>query len=70
MNASVIAAFRKRYPTACAFHMSGKTDVESGMIFRREGVPMGLPGLDEWHIPQTDEQAVRAARAALNETGK
>ena len=70
VNASVIAAFRNRYPQACAFHMSGKTDVESGMIFRREGVPMGLPGLDEWHIPQTDEQAVRAARVALNETGK
>ncbi|MBQ4590957.1 MAG: copper homeostasis protein CutC [Clostridia bacterium] len=67
VNASVIAAFLARYPQACAFHMSGKTDVESGMIFRREGVPMGLPGLDEWHIPQTDLQAVRAARAALNE---
>jgi copper homeostasis protein len=35
------------------------------MMFRREGVPMGLPGLDEWHIPQTDEQKVREARAAL-----
>ncbi len=68
VNASVITAFRTRFPQACAFHMSGKTDVESGMIFRREGVPMGLPGLDEWHIPQTDVQAVRAARAALNET--
>ena len=68
VNASVITAFRTRFPQACAFHMSGKTDVESGMVFRREGVPMGLPGLDEWHIPQTDVQAVRAARAALNET--
>ena len=67
VNASVIAAFRERYPQAGAFHMSGKTEVESGMIFRREGVPMGLPGLDEWHVPQTDEQAVRAARAVLDE---
>ena len=66
VNASVIAAFRNRFPQASAFHMSGKTDVESGMIFRREGVPMGLPGLDEWHIPQTDVQAVRAARTALD----
>jgi len=47
--------------------MSGKTDIESRMVFRREGVPMGLPGLDEWHIQQTDIQAVRAARAALND---
>ena len=68
VNASVITAFRTRFPQASAFHMSGKRDVESGMIFRREGVPMGLPGLDEWHIPQTDVQAVRAARAALDET--
>lgn len=50
---------------ARAFHLSGKKLVESGMRFRREGVPMGLPGLDEWHIQQTDADAVRAAKAAL-----
>ena len=44
---------------------SGKTDIESGMRFRRKGVPMGIPGLDEWHIQQTDEQTVRAARTVL-----
>lgn len=62
----VIAAFKARFPQARAFHMSGKTDIESGMIFRREGVPMGLPGLDEWHIQQTDENAVRCARLAMD----
>jgi len=67
VNASVITAFRTRFPQACAFHMSGKTDVESGMIIRREGVPIGLPGFDEWHIPRTDVQAVRAARTALDQ---
>ena len=36
------------------------------MRFRREGVPMGLPGLDEWHIQQTSAEAVRAARLALD----
>ncbi len=65
VNASVIAYYRQKYPQAFAFHMSGKTDRESRMIFRREGVPMGLPGLDEWHIQQTDAQAVRAAKSAL-----
>ena len=45
--------------------MSGKKDIESGMIFRREGVPMGIPGFDEWHIQQTDLDAVAAARKAL-----
>ncbi len=68
VNASVITTFRSQYPTARAFHMSGKTDLESSMRFRRDGVPMGLPGLDEWHISQTDEQKVRDARAALDDT--
>ena len=65
VNARVIRAFRERYPQSRAFHMSGKTEVESGMRFRREGVPMGLPGLDEWHIPTTSEEAVREAKQAL-----
>lgn len=65
VNARVIDAFRKEYPGAEAFHMSGKTEVESGMRFRREDVPMGLPGLDEWHIQQTSEEAVRAAKRTL-----
>ena len=67
VNAAVIRHFRQNLPAARAFHMSGKTDLPSGMIFRREGVPMGLPGLDEWHIQQTAEAAVRAARQALDE---
>ena len=45
--------------------MSGKMLLESPMRFRRADIPMGLPGLDEWHIQQTDAQAVRAARQAL-----
>ena len=66
VSAAVIREFRAAFPQARAFHMSGKTELESAMRFRREGVPMGLPGLDEWHIQQTDETAVRAARAALD----
>ncbi len=66
VNAGVIQQFRKVYPNAWAFHMSGKCEMESGMRFRREGVPMGLPGLDEWHIQRTDPEAVRMARKALD----
>ena len=66
VNAKVITAFRSQFPTARAFHMSGKTEIESGMIFRRDGVPMGIPGFDEWHIQQTGLDAVKAARAALD----
>ena len=66
VNARVIAAFREAWPQARAFHMSGKVEIESGMRFRREGVPMGLPGLDEWHIQQTSAENIRAARTALD----
>lgn len=67
VKASAILAFREKYPQAGAFHMSGKVDVPSGMRFRREGIPMGIPGLDEWHISQTSEENVRAAKRALAE---
>ena len=66
VNAEVIASFLARFPQARAFHMSGKTDISSGMVYRREGVPMGIPGFDEWHIPQTDPEKIRAARNQLN----
>ena len=66
VSARVIQRFRAALPGARAFHMSGKTELESAMVFRREGVPMGLPGLDEWHIQQTDPTAVRMARIALD----
>ena len=66
VNAAVITRFRQECPSLRAFHMSGKMELESGMKFRREGVPMGLPGLDEWHIQQTNPSAGRAARVALD----
>ena len=44
-----------------SFHMSGKEVKESRMQFRRGGVPMGLPGFDEFEIWQTAEENVRAA---------
>ncbi|MGN0975059.1 MAG: copper homeostasis protein CutC [Gemmiger sp.] len=67
VNAGVIRTVRSRYPKAKVFHMSGKTAQPSPMRFRREGVPMGAPGFDEWTNWVTDESAVRAAKAALTE---
>lgn len=66
VNAKVITAFRTEFPSSQAFHMSGKTEIESGMRFRREGVPMGIPGFDEWHIQLTGLEAVKLARQALD----
>lgn len=65
VNAAVIDELRAALPGARAFHASCKTLLDSGMTFRREGVPMGLPGLDEWHIQQTDAETVRAAKDAV-----
>jgi copper homeostasis protein len=66
VNSRVISAFLTQCSTARAFHMSGKVLVESAMVFRRTGVPMGIPGFDEWHIQQTGEAQVAAARQALD----
>ena len=66
VSAKVISTILVQLPHARAFHMSGKMELESGMLFRREGVPMGLPGLDEWHIPQTSRENIQAARKALD----
>ena len=52
---------------ARAFHLSGKKVLDSRMIFRREGVPMGLPGFSEFEVWQTSEETIRAARRILNE---
>ena len=65
VNAAIIDELRAALLGARAFHASCKTLLDSGMTFRREGVPMGLPGLDEWHIQQTDTETVRAAKNAV-----
>lgn len=64
VSAAVIPALRTK--TGCtAFHLSAKTTLASGMTFRRAGVPMGLPGFDEYSLWRTDPERVRAARQAL-----
>ena len=53
-----------------AYHMSGKRILESGMQFRNPRVSMGLPGMSEYEIWQTDEGAVRAVRRLLDEAAR
>ncbi|MGM9641471.1 MAG: copper homeostasis protein CutC [Faecousia sp.] len=60
VNADVIGRLLSQYPLR-AFHMSGKVTLDSGMRYRRPGVPMGLPGLDEFSVWQTDEGKIRQA---------
>lgn len=49
-----------------SFHMSGKKIIESGMQFRNPHVSMGIPGMSEYEIWQTDHNAVRAVRTLLD----
>ncbi len=49
-----------------SFHMSGKHMVDSGMRYRREGVPMGLPFSSEYQHFYADETVVRKARRILD----
>ena len=53
---------------AQAFHLSAKKTVQSGMAFRREGVPMGLPMMSEFERYVTDGMQVRACRVALEKS--
>lgn len=53
-----------------AFHMSGKKIKSSGMLYKNPDVSMGLPGMSEYDIWQTDPQNVRAVRRLLDEAEK
>lgn len=66
VNPSNIRTILTRLPNATAFHASCKKPIESSMTFRRKEVPMGLPGLDEWHTQQTDPVSVRLLKEALH----
>lgn len=61
-------AIRELYPLSgvTAYHMSGKTELDSRMEYRKDGVNMGLPSLSEYTIYQTSEKAVQAAKAELD----
>lgn len=54
------------YTGAHAFHMSGKTVAESEMVYRKEGVSMGLPAFSEFEIIRTEEEKIQKARKELD----
>ncbi len=67
VNASAIRTLRQENPDFDAFHLSGKEVLDSGMVYRNEEVNMGMPGISEFQIWQTNKAAIRAARDALIE---
>lgn len=54
--------------TGCtSFHLSGKTIINSPMLFRRDEVKMGLPSLSEFERWQTDVTSIIAACDVLEQ---
>lgn len=68
VNASVIQRMIEE-THAASFHMSGKRQEDSGMIYRNEKVSMGLPAFDEFKILRTDGEEIRRACAVLRGFG-
>jgi len=60
---NIAALFKKT--GAQAFHLSAKKTRESAMLFRREGVPMGLPMMSEFERFVTSGEQICACRSAL-----
>ena len=66
VDAAAIKTIRAQLPEAACFHMSGKTVLESGMRYRKQGVPMGLPGMNEYELWRTDAEKIKLAREELD----
>lgn len=65
-NISSLAA----HTGAKSFHMSGKTNCESRMRYRKSGVPMGLEGISEFSVIRTDHDQIYKAKQALESLSK
>lgn len=50
-----------------SYHLSAKRVLDSGMRFRKEGVPMGLPAMSEYGVFRTDGRIVGQAKKILEE---
>ncbi|WP_349947964.1 copper homeostasis protein CutC [Lacrimispora sp. BS-2] len=66
VNVDAIASLMDEIDARC-FHMSGKTIVDSGMIYRKENVNMGIPGIGEYDIFRTEEEQIRQAKRLMEE---
>lgn len=55
------------YTGAHAFHMSGKQNLESMMVYRKEGVSMGVSSISEFEIIRTEQEKIRQACRVLEE---
>lgn len=51
---------------AKSFHMSGSVKLDSPMVYRKEGVSMGLPVLSEYTIMRTDKNEIAKVKNFLS----
>lgn len=64
VSSSTIEKFLKE-TNASSFHMSGKKTIASKMIYKNERVSMGLKGISEYEIWQTDSEEIFRAIQVL-----
>ncbi|KDQ63228.1 hypothetical protein JAAARDRAFT_168823 [Jaapia argillacea MUCL 33604] len=48
-------------------HLSGGSWMNGGMVFRRDGMGMGVDGNGEWGIWRTDQQTIRSLRTIVDQ---
>ena len=56
------------YTGISSYHMSGKVELESAMIFRKEGIGLGLSEDSDYKILWTDSQEIRTSVELLSHT--
>ena len=56
------------YTGISSYHMSGKVELESAMIFRKEGIGLGLSEDSDYKILRTDSQEIRTSVELLSHT--
>lgn len=65
INSKTIELLLDEIPNLKSFHMSGKKVLESSMKYRNKDVFMGLKGISEYEIWQTDIEEIKLARDIL-----
>lgn len=65
----VIRRFLGQTDITC-YHLSAKKILDSGMDYRKEGVPMGIPAMSEYSVFTTDPGIVAEAKKVLTDYGR
>ena len=64
INADIIEKLMKETDIK-SFHMSGKAEKQSGMVYRNSNLSMGLPMMSEYIIWECDESQIAKAKSVM-----